>query len=436
MSDFVKNGHDLEEAEKQFHEKDPKEDAWCELCPEAEVNRRECIDEGKVSSVIEEDLSIPDLNEKSSSSVGTNLLSVSLTKNEIIPRLRSLNVKQRRILYKVRDWCIQKANGKTPEPLHLFITGGAGTGKSHLIKCIQYEATRILAQTTNNPDDLTVLLTAPTGTAAFNIHGLTIHSALGIFKSLSPDHATLSEDKINSLRSNDSDKLKKRPDNCLFGGVSIIAVGDFYQLPPVRTKRVDKLYVDDPSNPSNQLWNGLFEIAELDEIMRQREDGMFAELLNRLRVKQKNESLSSSDKETLQHCFGDSPDEALHIYSTNAEVDTFNKEMIMKQCTESKLIEAQDFQKDKTSGKLTLKKTEGARVMLIKNEDTADGLVNGVMGTVISIKDFSPNSLPSTIYVHFDNERVGRNAKVQKLISGKHCVGLKPSSEDIPLSNC
>ncbi|CAG2237477.1 unnamed protein product [Mytilus edulis] len=74
--------------------------------------------------------------------------------------------------------------------------------------------------------------------------------------------------------------------------------------------------------------------------------------------------------------------------------------------------------------------------MLIKNEDTADGLVNGVMGTVISIKDYSPNSLPSTIYVHFDNERVGRNAKVQKLISGKHCVGLKPSSEDIPLSNC
>ncbi|XP_063400159.1 uncharacterized protein LOC134684781 [Mytilus trossulus] len=477
MSDFVKNGHDLEEAEKQFHEKDPKEDAWCELCPEAEVNRRECIDEGKVSSVIEEDLSIPDLNEKSSSSVGTNLLSVSLTKNEIIPRLRSLNVKQRRILYKIRDWCIQKANGKTPEPLHLFITGGAGTGKSHLIKCIQYEATRILAQTTNNPDDLTVLLTAPTGTAAFNIHGLTIHSALGIFKSLSPDHATLSEDKINSLRSKLEHlqiliideismvnkkllffvherlrQVKKRPDNCLFGGVSIIAVGDFYQLPPVRTKRVDKLYVDDPSNPSNQLWNGLFEIAELDEIMRQREDGMFAELLNRLRVKQKNESLSSSDKETLQHCFGDSPDEALHIYSTNAEVDTFNKEMIMKQCTESKLIEAQDFQKDKTSGKLTLKKVhclksdvclpisillaEGARVMLIKNEDTADGLVNGVMGTVISIKDFSPNSLPSTIYVHFDNERVGRNAKVQKLISGKHCVGLKPSSEDIPLSNC
>ncbi|XP_071172145.1 uncharacterized protein [Mytilus edulis] len=481
MADFVKTGQELEDAENQLHETDPKEDAWCELCPESELNRRECIDEGKVTSVIEEDLSeatIPDLNNaKSSSSVGTNLLSVSLTKNEIIPRLRSLNVKQRRILYKVRDWCIQKANGKIPKPLHVFITGGAGTGKSHLIKCIQYEATRILAQTLENPDDLTVLLTAPTGTAAFNIHGLTIHSALGIFKSLSADHATLSEDKINSLRTKLENlqiliideismvnkkllffiherlrQVKKRPDNCLFGGVSIIAVGDFYQLPPVRTKRVDKLYVNDPSNPSNHLWNGLFEIAELDEIMRQREDSLFAELLNRLRVKQKNEKLTSFDMETLIRCLDDGHDEALHIYSTNAEVDTFNKEMILKLCTEPKLIEAEDYEKNKTSGKLTLKKVhctksdvclpisillaEGARVMLIKNEDTADGLVNGVMGTVISIKDYSVNSLPSAIFVFFDNERVGKNAKLQKIICGKRCVGLKPSSEDIPLSTC
>ncbi|CAG2254347.1 unnamed protein product [Mytilus edulis] len=81
MSDFVKDGHDLD---RELNEKGPNEDAWCELCPEAEVNRRECIDEGKVTSVIEEDLSIPDLNnEKSSSSVGTNLLSVSLTKMKL-----------------------------------------------------------------------------------------------------------------------------------------------------------------------------------------------------------------------------------------------------------------------------------------------------------------------------------------------------------------
>lgn len=116
-----------------------------------------------------------------------------------------------------------------------------------------------MAHTSENPDDQTVLLTAPTGTAAFNIKGLTIHSALGIFKSLSLDHALLSEDKLNSLSSTLENlqsmiiddismviddismvnkrllffihkrlrQIKKMPESCPFGGVSIIAVGDF-----------------------------------------------------------------------------------------------------------------------------------------------------------------------------------------------------------------
>lgn len=117
----------------------------------------------------------------------------------------------------------------------------------------------MLATLSDNPDDLSVLLTAPTGAAAFNINGLTIHSALGIFKTLSADHAILSEDKINSLRSKLENlqilvideismvnkrllffvhermrQIKKMPESCAFGGVSIIAVGDFYQLPPVK----------------------------------------------------------------------------------------------------------------------------------------------------------------------------------------------------------
>lgn len=477
MSDYVKDEQRLEEAERIFEVQGPQEDAWCELCPESEMNRIECIEEGKTATREEDDVSdqsVPDLNK--SNATGTNLLLTCFPKNEIMPLLRSLNSNQQAVFYYVRDWCIRKKNGKNPEPFHIFVTGGAGTGKSHLIKCIFYEAKRLLAHLSENPDDQTVLLTAPTGTAAFNINGMTIHSALGIFKSLSVDHATLSEDKINNMRSKLENlqiliideismvnkrllffvherlrQLKKMPENCLFGGVSVIAVGDFYQLPPVRTKRSDKLYVNDPSNPVNHLWNDLFTIAELDEIMRQREDGSFAELLNRLRVKKGNETLMQSDKEFLQQCIKEGPKEALHIFSTNEEINAYNNEMIFEVCTEPKLIEAEDYVKMKASGKLVRRETqftksdiclrpsillaEGARVMLIKNEDVLDGLVNGVMGTVVHIGTQSGSSLPDVIFIHFDNENVGRNAKLQKVINNKRCVGLQPSTEDIPLRN-
>lgn len=241
------------------------------------------------------------------------------------------------------------------------------------------------------------------------------------------------------------------PESCPFGGVSIIAVGDFYQLPPVRTKNVDKLYINDPSNPMNQLWNDLFSIVELDEIMRQREDRYFAELLNRLRVKNKNEKLSEIDKITLQQRIQEGPDDVLHICSTNEEIKVFNNEMILKVCGEPKLIEAEDYVKDKTSGKLTRRTShftktdvclpssillaEGARIMLIRNEDTLDGLVNGVMGTVMCISFESISSLPDIIFIHFDNERIGINAQIQRFINEKRCVGLRPSCEQVPVKN-
>ncbi len=89
----------------------------------------------------------------------------------------------------------------------MFITGGAGTGKSHLIKCIYNEAVRLLGRLNHNPDDVSVILTTPTGVAAFNINTLTIHSALSISTDMSQPNKPLCEEKISRLR-NKLDQLQ------------------------------------------------------------------------------------------------------------------------------------------------------------------------------------------------------------------------------------
>lgn len=178
---------------------------------------------------------------------------------------------------------------KSPEPFHMFISGGAGTGKSHSVKTIYYEATRIFGHIPPNTDDTSVLMTAPTGAAAFNIGACTIHSAFSIRIDAKLPYQPLGDDKANSLRAKFGNleiliideismvnhkllcyihgrlrQIKQTRDFSPFGNISILAVGDFYQLPPVKGK---PLYVD---SATLNLWEDQFCIAELKQIMRQR----------------------------------------------------------------------------------------------------------------------------------------------------------------------
>lgn len=82
----------------------------------------------------------------------------------------------------IRNWCtlyVQNEHSKnTPKPtsIHLFVTGGAGTGRSHLIKLIYQTIKLQLRKEGDNPECRKGLLLAPTGTAAFNIDGMSIHA--------------------------------------------------------------------------------------------------------------------------------------------------------------------------------------------------------------------------------------------------------------------
>ena len=154
------------------------------------------------------------------------------------------------IFYFVRDWALQKRNGHSVKPFQIFLSGGAGTGKSHVVRCIKAEVEKILSPQSENPDSPVVLLVAPTGTTAFNIKGQTIHSALTVNKG---KNHFLGEGNANSLRTRLRDvqllitdeismvntrllntihsrlqQIKQcNKSDVYFGNVSVLAVGDF-----------------------------------------------------------------------------------------------------------------------------------------------------------------------------------------------------------------
>ena len=84
----------------------------------------------------------------------------------------------------------------------MFLSGPGGVGKSHVIKLIHSDTIRFLklAGDRFEPDDVTALLTAPTGVAAFNINGMTPHSAFLLRTAKYSLSQALSHDKLNTLR--------------------------------------------------------------------------------------------------------------------------------------------------------------------------------------------------------------------------------------------
>ena len=115
-------------------------------------------------------------------SATANFIPKKFPDNDIAEGINSLNSKQREVFNVVHTWAKDyvKYNGHNVEPVHIFLSGSGGSGKSHLVKVIYNAISKTLLYHSKDTEKPRVLMLGPTGISAVNISRITIHSGLGI----------------------------------------------------------------------------------------------------------------------------------------------------------------------------------------------------------------------------------------------------------------
>ena len=455
--------HHIEELElaRQMMEDEQRE--YDQTAPNAEQENREAEEEGSKESeqfvyfnpsrVVEHrhyDIGIELQSTCSVPPVETT--GIMLPDDEYLTLLRSLNLRQREFFNHIVHWIKCK-----DEPVYAFLTGGAGVGKSVVIRALYQTLYRILnLKDGENPDDKRILLCAYMGFAAFNISGQTICSAFhkkmyqGTYNHLSADELNTFRIKYRHLKVVIIDEISMVGNMTLsfidtrlqqltgskaaFGGLSVIAVGDLYQLKPVGDFLICLDLKVGASSLARNLLKELFTMYELVDIMRQKDDLAFAQLLNRLRLNE----MTEEDKQVLQtrvfdRDTGDYPKDAVHLFARNFYVKKHNDNILSQLPGEKFVIPCHD---NVVSANIPAKECQtlinslpddysktgqlmksltvvvGMIVVHTASVDVEDGLTNGATGVVKQI-DFrmEGTNRPSIIWVLFDDPRVGRTTR-------------------------
>lgn len=287
---------------------------------------------------------------------------------------------------------------------NVFVTGKAGTGKSTLLNHFR-----------NNTEKQVAVL-APTGTAAVNIKGQTVHSffkfkpsvTLASIKADRNSGDTKKEniykkldiiiiDEISMIRADLLDCIDKflringKKFDQPFGGIKMIFIGDLYQLPPVvpsSEKQIFKSHYTTPYFFSAKCFNGLdMEFIELDKIYRQ-SDSKFINVLNAIR----NNSATDEDINIINERYDESfepniNDFYIYLTSTNTNAELLNSQRLSKikakEYTFTGVTEG-NFTKDQLPTLIDLKLKIGAQVMILNN-DSGGRFINGTIGKITSI---------------------------------------------------
>ena len=281
---------------------------------------------------------------------------------------------------------------------NLFITGRAGTGKSTLLQHFR-------AETRKN-----VVVLAPTGVAAVNVGGETIHSFFGFKPDITPDRVkkrsktkqelyhkidTLVIDEISMVRADLLDavarflQLNGRVPRGPFGGVQMVLFGDLYQLPPVVQKMEADLfrgYYESPYFFSARSFETLsLEWIDLTKVFRQTDEA-FLEILNRVRNGTVlDEDLARLNARVQDEIDLESVDDFVFLTTTNDRASAINRHQLDRLPSKRQTFVADvtgsfDASSFPTHYELELK--EDAQIMLLNN----DNLGRWINGTIAKIK--------------------------------------------------
>nr|WP_241246904.1 AAA family ATPase [Kocuria sp. KRD140] len=283
----------------------------------------------------------------------------------------------------------------------VFLTGKAGTGKSTLIR-------EFMAHTRRN-----VVVVAPTGIAALNVGGYTIHRLLSLAPGMSPEEvrrgryypgrfaATLRE--LHTLIVDEASMVRADLFDCLvaalerfgpkpgrkYGGVQLVLVGDLYQLPPVVTDHEREYFATRYSTPyffsADTYHRDDFATVELTTVFRQLGDDRLVDILNAVREGALLEEARRELNARTNPDFTPPIDEFWLTLTTTSRMATSRNRGMLEQIPEpavhhSAILTGQlDGFEIPVDRELVFKR--GAQVMMLTN-DPSDRWVNGTIAKV------------------------------------------------------
>lgn len=333
---------------------------------------------------------------------------------------------------------------------HVFLTGKAGTGKTTFL--------RQLSQSTHKRH----VILAPTGIAALNANGVTIHSQFLLpFGTYLPDRNLPMElpegtnfytqqtlirrhplnakrrdvlrnidlliiDEVSMLRADLLDAIDarmrfvKRNHRLPFGGVQLLMIGDMYQLPPIvkdhEWSKMRNYYASQHFFEAVALKQSGFVYVELDKIFRQQDDA-FISILNNLR----DNRVTAADIEKLNEHYLEEkkvPKDVITLTTHNRKADEINRKALDDLGGDNFFFQADvkdDFPAHLFPVAESLELKKEARVMFVKNDAEGDAYYNGKLATVTSINE-------DEIEVLMDGSKAPYTLKQEKWENKKYTV--------------